>query len=429
MVIPNKRTVSRNNVTSARSDIESLRVELQFELPRYAANPPGGVLGQLYYNTADGLVYRHNGTTWDPVGGSADADTLTEVLVAGNETGANDIVLTDGQSVRGENANAPGVARVYGGNALSDVAGGDIYVQSGTGGVTNPSGTVFVRSGAGGDENGAGGGGIQVRAWPYTPEATDPVYGGEILVQAGYGGPGHNGGNVTLQAGSTAGATDAFPTVGVSGQMTVVTGSAGAYGNRSGPLRAGGTLVVTTGSGSSTAFLNADGGNGGSVNVLTGDGGSATNGGTDGDGGDVLLRLGSGNRPGRVLVLDNAATDMFSLSGETGDNTAVMKTNMGMIRRVTPVSASPYNVQPNDDIIVVATTAGVIELNLPSAPPNGSTLVVVKDTADNNAVNINATGGDTVTGIATLSIAGGALGAVTITYVTANTNWSQLTSY
>ena len=83
------------------TDIDLNKNELQNAVVQCLSTAPStGVLGQIYYNTTDHLLYQHNGTAWEAVGDNTGAMvTLTE------NTGSGDTIksytLSQGSSTVG----------------------------------------------------------------------------------------------------------------------------------------------------------------------------------------------------------------------------------------------------------------------------------------------------------------------------------------
>ena len=75
------------------TDINLLQSELQNAVIQVlATNPANGKQGQIYYNSADNLLYRYDGTQWGPVGVVYDQSSATGAVVTG--LGADGAVTT-----------------------------------------------------------------------------------------------------------------------------------------------------------------------------------------------------------------------------------------------------------------------------------------------------------------------------------------------
>lgn len=75
------------------TDINLLQSELQNAVIQVlATNPANGKQGQIYYNSADNLLYRYDGTQWDPVGVVYNQSSATGAVVTG--LGADGAVTT-----------------------------------------------------------------------------------------------------------------------------------------------------------------------------------------------------------------------------------------------------------------------------------------------------------------------------------------------
>ena len=75
------------------TNINLLQSELQNAVIQVlATNPANGKQGQIYYNSADNLLYRYDGTQWGPVGVVYNQSSATGAVVTG--LGADGAVTT-----------------------------------------------------------------------------------------------------------------------------------------------------------------------------------------------------------------------------------------------------------------------------------------------------------------------------------------------
>jgi hypothetical protein len=194
------------------------------------------------------------------------------VLLVGNTTGNNDIVISNGYGIEGESSfdinaqsGSEGTISIIGGSSSGANTGGGINITSGSS-VSGTSGSIAIAA----DSSG--------------------ISGGAVSISSGSGST--SGGNLTLQAG--AGTT-------VAGDVTI----SGGTGNSGGEA---GSVVLTGGSSSE--------GNAGNIDITAGDGYDAggninlTSGSTDGDGGYT----GAINISGGTAT-DGALTNSINISG------------------------------------------------------------------------------------------------------------------
>lgn len=180
-----------------------------------------GTTNTSQINLGDGsnVVDIPAGTTFDVTGVTVTGLALATVLGNGNQTGANDVIVTSGQSILGQ--------------AGSAAVGGDLPLQAGAGdtnfagGVASLTGGAGAGTGAGGAANlvggaasGTGAGGA-VSVLGGTPTAGA---GGTITITAGPGvGTNQAGGAVTITGGASTGTADGA-------NVTVSGGTAGGTG-------------------------------------------------------------------------------------------------------------------------------------------------------------------------------------------------------
>jgi hypothetical protein len=224
--------------------------------------------------------------------GTASTAGLSAVLAINGETGANNIILTDGADILGEpgSASAGGPIDITGGagNGTTNVGGG-VTVQGGTGAVSGAGGFVLVVGGTGGGTSGAG---------------------GAAAVQGGDAGAGNNnGGSLTLSGGQASGE-------GAPGDIVIT-----APGAISGDID-GGSVTIDGGDGSAagiggfvslTAGAGGLSGNGGFAGLNGGAGGSAS-----GIGGSVFLQGGHGVASGGMGGTVEVTTGNAGLGAASG---------------------------------------------------------------------------------------------------------------
>tara|TARA_R100001244_G_scaffold25113_2_gene25462 strand:+ start:114554 stop:115786 length:1233 start_codon:yes stop_codon:yes gene_type:complete len=186
-----------------------------------------------------GDVLIWGGSVWSP--GDAAASDLASVLIAGNATGALDILagleattfyLT---GVAATTATSAGAAiSIITGAGNTSGAGGLLALTAGAGGATGEGGAVNVIGGAGGATSGNGG---NVDLAGGVPVVGD---GGFINLSAANGvGAGGNGGEINIDCGSGIGA-------GGGGGLLLTAGNAGTTGSA-------GELILISGNGGATS--------------------------------------------------------------------------------------------------------------------------------------------------------------------------------
>jgi len=117
-----------------------------------------------------------------------------------------------------------------------------------------------------------------------------------------------------------------------------------------------------------------------------------------------------------LLVTESRSDDLDDFLGDretAGDNFIG-----GSDHRVpVPVSSSPFTVTKNHSLLLVDTTGGAINLELPTDSDDGH-LLIVQDSGGNagtNNITITATGGKTINGGASVAITSN-YGGLDITY-------------
>ena len=192
--------------------------------------------GKIYYDSAADAFYSSvNGGAYAVFGGSS---SLSAVLAIGNTTGANNIIVTAGQSIVGTDAATGGAFPLRAGNGSAG-AGGLISLTGGaSAGVGNAAGGVTITGGT--PVDGAGG----------------------ALSISGSAGVGTNraGGNATLAAGDATGSgtggvvqiTSGGSPSGTPGVIRFSTASTGAAAERAN-INSAGTLLI--GDGTATTSL------------------------------------------------------------------------------------------------------------------------------------------------------------------------------
>lgn len=211
--------------------------------------------------------------------GAAD---LATVLATGNTSGGNDIILTAGDNIQGEDSGAPSTLNITAGSTTATgVNGANLALAAGSasGAAGDNGGTVTLLAQSG-TNNAAGDGGV----------------GGSVLMNTGFGGD-------TTLAGSAGGD---------GGTYSLLMGSGG--DSTTGAAGGGGPFVITTGDGGDAASGTA--GVGGRLRLITGDGGtdSASDG---GDGGIIELNPGNGG-VGNGGGNSGGAAQGVSITGGTG---------------------------------------------------------------------------------------------------------------
>jgi len=241
-----------------------------FTLTQIAGTPAGAASnGSLAYDSSNNLVYARIGGSWTALStGSPTADTLSEVLAAGNTSGSNhaiwaddygiklgtgsdgflvfdnatsgDVMLVGGGSLTGSDPTpsaTPAGVTVIGGFGTAGVAGADATMKAGDGGTDNDGGAANIEGGAGGD---------------YSASASG--VGGNVGITGGVGGSsgstvGGVGGNVSVTAGAGGNGT----TGGAGGSLTLDAGAAGTGGSPSdGSITIGGTTAAAINLGNAT---------------------------------------------------------------------------------------------------------------------------------------------------------------------------------
>ncbi len=242
---------SGNNGTEAKSD--------RLGLPTGTSDPGSGEAGDMYYNTTEGKVKFHNGTSWDTV-----AESLTTIIATGGTltyytsggvryavhsflSGTTDFEIT--QLAAGSTSNTIDVLLVGGGGGGGSRGGGG----GGAGVITHnftasSLSTYSVVIGAGGNKGAEG----STNSEPFDGRTGDNT---TAFGQTAYGG---GGGGAFGRSGkpSTASGGGAGRDSGTSG------GTSGSQGNPGGTAGPGGCGGASGGGGAggAAANFNADGG-------------------------------------------------------------------------------------------------------------------------------------------------------------------------
>jgi hypothetical protein len=233
-------------------------------------------------DVANNVYYNVNSTTCSVAesgaspGATSAGGTIAVTGGAGGATSGNGgaVTVTGGA---GTNGNAVGGASsVIGGAGQGSAAGGAVSVTSGAGGATGASGAVTVGTGVGGSSSGVS---------------------GNLTIVTGTTTSGASG-TVTVGSGNATG--------GVPGTTTITAGAAQTAAT------AGGAIAVTAGNGNTS-------GNGGAITVMCGAGGTTGNGGavshTGGTGGSTSGTGGAANITGGSA---GATTGTGGAAGVTG---------------------------------------------------------------------------------------------------------------
>lgn len=229
---------------------------------------------------------------------------LDAVLASGNATGGNDIVITAGDGIVGQDTGIPSALNISAGNATATgAAGASLNFIAGApfGAAGDNSGTITVQTAdaansAGGDAGDAGDIAFQTGA------------GGDTTLAGSAGG---DGGDFSIIVGAGGDATTGA--AGVGGQFAVQTGDGGAVSSGTGA--ASGSLLLNAGTGGTSSSgdggnasaieLNGgtggtgtgagnQGGNGSNINIVSGSGGPGAAGGDGGNGGNVFIGASTG---------------------------------------------------------------------------------------------------------------------------------------
>ncbi len=284
--------------------------------------------------------------------------SLAQVLVFGNVTGGTDMLVTDGDAIRGQDGTASAGATVTIQGGTGDGAsqlGGAVNVTGGTGSATGDGGNVGLSGGSGGGTSGdggvaslvggsaaagnsAGGAAVVTAGAPSGSGAPGDVsisaanavsgntLGGGVTVTAGEGSGNAGGGVVAIEGGGAGPGAS-----GTGGQVTVTGGDGGSTGNGGfvlllgGPggsvsgtggaaLVQGGVATAATASGGGIELTAGAGGSGaatgGSVVIYSGDGG-----GTSGNSGGITIAAGAVTSGTRGAITIDA--DTINLSADT----------------------------------------------------------------------------------------------------------------
>lgn len=236
---------------------------------------------------------------------TATALGLNSVLLIGNVTGGNDILVTNGDAIRGRDGAASAGADVTVQGGAGDGAaqlGGTVALTGGTGSSTGDGGSAFVNGGTGGATSGAGG---QAALTGGSAVAGNSAGGGVSMTAGAPSGSGAPG-DVTISAANAAGTGNVD-----GGSVGIVAGD----GNGSG---LGGEISITAGDASATGS-----GTGGLAKLRAGSGGQT------GDGGYALLQGGDGGSTsgtgGSALVTAGAGVG----SGAAGGTVEITAGNAG----------------------------------------------------------------------------------------------------
>ena len=289
---------------------------------RDALGTNNGVLVGALSALDDGTLHRctvsaATTSTWVAAGGGGGAGSLSATLAIGNTAGANPIVMTAAQPLRGVDPGAAGngeALNIRAGNANTLGSGGALTIDGGQGAGANRSG-----------------GRIDIR-------------GGDSDTGAGTG----NGATVAIRSGQASG-------VGFTGGTLSLTGGAGLVDSLGGPVTLTGGASV--GAGRNGANVTVEGGGasdgiGGTLNLFAGDSTGA-----DRNGGALQVTCGSGGG-------GNSQGGDFTMSGRPGAGTG-----RGSDLTFTAGSAGTSNARGGDFVVSVpagtgAGRGGIIELDV-----------------------------------------------------------------
>lgn len=326
-----------------------------------AVSPAGE--GRIYF---DGTVFKvsENGAAYVNLAGGG-GGTLASVLAAGNTTGANNIIVSTGQEIRGQTALT--LTSIGTGNQAA------LQSQSGTG-ITN-SGDVYVQSGlpdfgVGGHTSGA------LYLITGTTDGAAGVSGDVNIYSGGSTGAGSYTGSISISVGDA----DQFP-----GSLSL-TGGRSAIGTGGGVTITGGDCDDTTGLGGGPVMIQTSSIAPTVSTVTTGTVTVRTGASTGGNSGPLLVYTGNANTgdgvsSGDLTISTGSAPFGTTTQGGTGD---ILITTGGM--------TGTSNAQTD--------TTGTISLvcaNITGDNSNGGLIFLTAGNATGaNAVagTINITGGD-----------------------------------
>lgn len=317
--------------------------------------------GALYasYGTPGLWQLQVDDTTWVKISDDLGGENLAETLAIGDFTGGNNIVITSGDFILGEEdsvggdggpvniqggpatgaAGDGGPVNILGGTTVGGLTGalsfttpdattlagsGAITIQSGDALLGGTAGGIRLQTGDGGDVGvGAAISSITIRGGRnFASGGAAPFAGGQVFIQSGQGTSDGQGGTITLLAGISSNSTQVTPVVlatpGAGGAVRLFAGS-------SSGTQPGGAVSLTGGAGGSggaiggNIFLNVGTGGGGfPEGEIIGNGNIRTDNikrgddnpnipGTAGNEGDIYQRTATGL--GELWVNTNGAND------------------------------------------------------------------------------------------------------------------------
>ena len=292
------------------------------------------------------LLHADKIKTISGLNGGGGSQNLSSVLGLGDFTGGNNIELTNGDAILGEDVSGtPTPLIISAANSTgAGGAGGTLRLQGGDGNVGGGGGGIDLLSGSPAAAGGGAGSDIFINASDGAGSTTGNggnagrlriVVGkaGDVTGGTGNGGtvagsiwfmgdggdsvggtPGF-GGAMTLQSGKGGAATGGTDDGAVSGNLTLATSdggnSVGGAGGGAGPLS------ITGGFGGNATAGSGDGGNGTNIIITAGDGGTSS-GGLQGLGGDLQLVVGAGSTDG-VILLRSAAANPTTITMQVQD--------------------------------------------------------------------------------------------------------------
>lgn len=266
---------------------------------------PGAGNGKLWMDAADQLVYSTSGGDTVLTGGGA-SPSLSQVLTTGNTSGANDIVLNNDQSLRGQlggffairggNNTGAVTAAPYPGYDIANALSGGVYLLGGSpNSDAEDSAPIEIATSNALALNSASAG----------------ANAGNVRISGGIGadnmgsGSGGNGSRIELLAG--AGGPSSFGDGGVGGSQTITAGAGGTSGATNGGD--GGGIAIDGGNGGDTTSVGSSSGSGGNIDILAGDAG-VNPAGPEGIGGAVNIAGGDSDKSfgGAVNIRAGAST-------------------------------------------------------------------------------------------------------------------------
>ncbi|MGH1467251.1 MAG: hypothetical protein ACRBBP_00005, partial [Bdellovibrionales bacterium] len=91
-----KVLTSDANGIATWEDINTTVITTADAITALAADPPGGSVGDIYYNTGDNILYTYDGASWNAANDGGDAQTAAQVPAAGVQNGTLNAGVTIG---------------------------------------------------------------------------------------------------------------------------------------------------------------------------------------------------------------------------------------------------------------------------------------------------------------------------------------------